>query len=449
MASTVAAPRSRDPRLTGRPPASATASAPTGDLGQERGRRAPAPTAGPLARTVTRPSSSRTVKRAPAGATRRPTATAAAWSSPRASARATSRVASTIRSWASADRQQPGQGGRDGDQQRERHRQLGRRPRPAPLGARTVAQPIPSRPSTWSKRVRQQRVAEPAGEHLVEQAGEPGAGRRADGVLRRGDAALVAPRLGRCVGGRSSDDLLVRRDARPPPTTLGPRRALAPDRGRAWSCGQPASAVDGTRRRRGRVARSPRQAVSNRPATSGTIPSRRKAGSRHRPSGRAARTPTERARSSRAGARLTGQVGGEPVDGVGDPEPGPGRAGKGRGQRRQHRVRRPARPRPRPGRGPARGGRGPRRAGPLPDPAGRRTRRRGRRPGRSAAQAPTASSRTRCGQVGAAAAPRRRRATGSSAAAQHDVRRHRGQRPRPRDRRRRRRTPRRPCRPGC
>ena len=129
----------------------------------------------------------------PRGATRSPRATAAPRSSPRATARAVSRAASTTRTCAGAHGEQPHQPDGDRDQQRQPERQLGGDR--AALGPQAPVAAPGSSDAQQAEHVVEQRpqqlVAEAAGEQLVEQAGEPGPGRGADGVLRGGDAALV------------------------------------------------------------------------------------------------------------------------------------------------------------------------------------------------------------------------------------------------------------------
>ena len=109
---------------------------------------------------------------------------------------------------------------------------------------------MPSRPSTWSNSDLQQLVAEAAGQQLVEQPGQPGAGGGADGVLGGGDAALArcdgarAVRIVRWIMGllrRGPPGAAARSDSRRP----GDRAGATP----GGRCGEPdrgAAPVDGS-----------------------------------------------------------------------------------------------------------------------------------------------------------------------------------------------------------
>ena len=186
------------PRLTAHSDSSTTATARRPETRSRRAARRtarPGPATRPLTSTVTSPSPVSTRTRLPVGATRSAASDRAASGRrrgpPHGRSRGRRRPTRTCAAPTASSQTSPTV---TRDSSGQRQRQLGRgrtRSRAAASPRITRAHPMPSRPETWSNSGSQQLVAEAAGEQLVEQAGEPGPGGRADGVLRGGDAALV------------------------------------------------------------------------------------------------------------------------------------------------------------------------------------------------------------------------------------------------------------------
>ena len=281
----------------------------------------------------------------------------------------------------------------------------------------------------------EQLVAEAAAEQLVEQAGEPGPGRRADGVLRGGDPPLVAAYQCQWCLRVIVDRLSVG------PTRCGPLRrlcdaspplALAADRRDLWTgrCGHRACArmCDPSVHvsRAGRTSPSPSSArtthavtessVVSSPATVGTMPISRNAGQQAQPQ-RHGRLHPDRAgpvldRGQGGALELVGQS----LDRVGHRAAAASRPARACGRGRPARRRRPARPRPAPGRRPS-AAEPARRPGAGPSAPGRpRTTAASAACGDAPERRAHENRSTKCGSSRAAASRSRRTALGSDRA---------------------------------